>query len=145
MNRLPGYVAGVVFVVAVALPVLWSPRDDSFPLSTYPMFAGRKEREVTVDHVVGVASDGRRASLPPPAIANEEVVQALETIRQAIRLGPWATQSLCQRAAIWARSHRPSVESVEIVSSRYDAIAYFQGDKEPAASTLHTRCRVDGQ
>lgn len=145
MHRLPAYAASVILIVAVGLPVLGDPRDDSFPLSTYPMFAGRKEREVTVDHVVGVASDGRRAALPPQAVANEEAVQALETIRQAIRQGPWSVESLCRRAAGWARTHRPSVETVEVVSSRYDAIAYFEGGKEPRASTLHARCPVNGQ
>ena len=38
-TRWRGYIVGVGAVVLTALPVFWRAERDSFPLSTYPMFA----------------------------------------------------------------------------------------------------------
>lgn len=144
MRRVQAYIVSVVFVIAVMLPVLGDPRSDSFPFSTYPMFSGLKDSMVSIDHVVGVAGDGSRTVLPPESVANDEVLQALAIIRRAVRQGPDATEKLCQQAALWAYESRwEKIETVEVLTDRFDALAYFDGDKSPMSSVLHARCVVE--
>jgi hypothetical protein len=128
--------------MAVLLPMLGDPRDDSFPLSTYPMFSGRKSTEASIPHVVGYHADGSRVVLPPESVANDEVIQAFETVRQAIRQGSSGTAALCEEAAGWASTRREDVVSVAVVTDTYDALEYFDGDKAPVAGTTHAECEV---
>ena len=143
MARAWAYAVSAALAAAVLLPVFGSTRDDSFPLSTYPMFSGRQSAEADIAHAVATNSDGERRVLPPGAIVNDEVVQAFETLRQAIAQGPDATQALCQRIA--DRAGRPGDTSVQIVTDRYDAVAYFSGDKKPLRSTVHATCGVPAE
>jgi hypothetical protein len=126
--------------VAVALPIFGDPRADSFPLSTYPMFSGRKSAEATITHAIGFTPQGERVVLPPEAVANNEVVQAFETLRQAVRQGPEAIAALCETAAGWAADHEPDVAEVQVTSDTYDALRYFEGDEEPISSVVHAEC-----
>jgi hypothetical protein len=140
MERARAYLISFVFAAAVALPALGSPRDDSFPLSTYPMFSGRQSAEADIPHAVAIAESGERRILPPSAILNDEVIQAFETLRQAIAQGPESTRTMCERIA--ERASRPGDLAIEIVTDRYDAIRYFEGHKEPLRSTVHASCEV---
>lgn len=137
--KLRDYLLGAALLFAVLLPLVRS-GDDDFPISTYPMFSGTRERETTITHAIGVDADGSRAVLPPRVVANDEVVQAFETLRKAARDGSAASAELCLHVA--NRVDYSRVVSVEIVSDRYDAVAYFQGDKAPRSSALHARCGV---
>jgi hypothetical protein len=123
--------------------MLGDPRDDSFPFSTYPMFSGRKSTEASIPHVVGYTGDGSRVVLPPEAVANDEVIQAFETVRQAIGQGDAGVTALCEEAARWASTRRENVVSVAVVTDTYDALEYFDGEKRPVASTTHGECEVD--
>ncbi|HET9477677.1 MAG TPA: hypothetical protein VFP63_09330 [Dehalococcoidia bacterium] len=143
MDRARAYLVSIAFAAAVALPVLGSTESDSFPLSTYPMFSGRQSAEADIPHAVAITEGGERRVLPPDAILNDEVIQAFETLRQAIADGPEATHALCERIA--ARAGRPGDVAVEIVTDRYDAIRYFEGDEKPLRSTVHASCKVDAQ
>jgi hypothetical protein len=135
------YGVSLVAVVIVASPLLGAFANDSFPISTYPMFANARPREALVSSAVMTWSDGTSAPVPPRRVANDEVIQAFETIRQAIRQGPAATQALCERIA--ARVASDGAETVSIVTGAYDAVAYFEGEKEPSALVVHTSCEVD--
>ena len=144
MRRVQAYIVTVVIVIAVMLPVFGDPRNDSFPFSTYPMFSGLKDSTASIDHVVGVAGDGSRTVLPPESVANDEVLQARATIRQAVRQGPDAAERLCQQAAVWVYESRwEKIETVEVLTDRFDTLAYFNGDKSPMSSVLHARCVVE--
>lgn len=140
MSRAKAFAVSLAFVVAVALPVFGSPQDDSFPLSTYPMFSGRQTAIADIPHAVALSAGGELRVLPPSAVLNDEVVQAFETLRQTIARGPDATQALCERIA--ERAGQPGDVAVHIVTDRYDAVRYFEGDKEPLASTVHAKCEV---
>ena len=142
LRRAWAYAFSAAVLLAVAWPLAWDARDDSFPLSTYPMFSGRQSSEANIAHVVGLTEDGERVILPPEAVANDEVIQAYETVRQAIAQGAAGSDALCAEAAGWAGDHRSSVVSVQVVTDRFDAVAYFDGDREPKESTVHTRCEV---
>ncbi len=144
MRRVYAAIVSVVFVIAVMLPVLGDTRSDSFPLSTYPMFSGLRDSIASIDHVVGFAGDGSRTVMPPESVANDEVLQALAIIRGAVRQGPEATERLCQQAALWVYESRwENIETVEVLTDRFDSLAYFDGDKGPMSSVLHARCVVE--
>ena len=108
------YLISVVLAGAVALPQVGLVQDDSFPVSTYPMFAARRTAEVTISHAVAVDVDGTRRAVSPGAVANLEVMQAFETVRQAVRQGPAATQRLCERIATRRRRTGGAAARVEI-------------------------------
>lgn len=139
LSRVAPYVISLVFIAAVAYPMFGSTRDDSFPLSTYPMFSGRQSPVADIPHAIAVSEDGERSVLPPAAVFNDEVIQALQTLRQAIAAGPEASMDLCRRIA--GRAGEDAAR-VEIVTDRYDAVRYFEGDKASLASTLHAACEV---
>lgn len=136
------YLISVVLAGAVALPLVGLVQDDSFPVSTYPMFAARRTAEVTISHAVAVDVDGTRRAVSPGAVANLEVMQAFETVRQAVRQGPAATQRLCERIATRLAGDGARAARVEIVSERYDAVAYFEGHQEPLRRQRHASCEV---
>ncbi|HUF53548.1 MAG TPA: hypothetical protein VMR52_07215 [Dehalococcoidia bacterium] len=141
LERAWSYAAGLALIGAVLLPLTWHPRDDSFPLSTYAMFSGRQSAEATIPHAIGYTAGGERVLLPPEAVANDEVVQAFETLRQAVSQGKESTDRLCARAAGWAE-RRDEVVSVAIVSDTFDAVRYFDGDKDPVRTVVHSECEV---
>src|SRR5688500_13501502 len=95
--KLRDYLFGAVLVIAVLPPLVRS--GDDFPISTYPMFSGTREREATITHAIGVDADGSRAVLPPRVVTNDEVVQAFETLRKAVRDGGGASAELCRYVA----------------------------------------------
>jgi hypothetical protein len=139
LTRIAPYAVSVVSLLAVAAPILTSTRTDSFPLSNYPMFSGRATPETSIPHAIAIDADGGRSVLPPSAVFNDEIVQAWETLRQAIAAGPEATIDLCDQIA--TRAPEDAV-TVEIVTDRFDAIRYFEGDKTPLQSTVHATCEV---
>jgi hypothetical protein len=106
------------------------------------MFSGRKTAEADIPHALAISADGGSRILPPSAVFNGEVVQAFETLRQAIASGPEATQDLCRQIAERAGG---DAAQVMIVTDRFDAVRYWQGDKEPIASTIHATCEVPAQ
>ncbi|HEX2519885.1 MAG TPA: hypothetical protein VHK04_10120 [Castellaniella sp.] len=145
MERVKAYVVSGLLAVAVALPLLPDLLADNFPVSTYPMFAGKRDSpEATITHAVGLTDDGERRNLPTEAVANDEVIQSFETLRQAVRQGDTATRDLCARVARWvaAESSFADVPTVQIVSETFDAVRYFEGEKKPLVSRFHADCAV---
>jgi hypothetical protein len=141
LERAWSYAVGLALVAAVLLPLTWNPRDDSFPLSTYPMFSGRQSAEATIPHAIGFTAEGDRVVLPPGAVANDEVIQAFETLRQAVAQGQAGTDRLCASVARWSE-RRDDVVSVAIVSDTFNAVRYFEGDKSPVRTVVHSECEV---
>lgn len=137
---------GVVLLGLTLSPLARPPSYDSFPFSSYPMFAHGRKDAVTQSHrAVGLLADGSRVALPPRALGSDEVLQADATLRHAIRRGRPAVSKLC--LAIAARvagdAALAAVETVALVSERHDAIAYFAGDTAPLAPPKrHGRCKV---
>lgn len=148
MNARPGgrvwaYGVSTALIIAVLLPVLGPTSSDSFPFSTYPMFSGRRFADVALPHVVVIDAAGIREPLPPEALGTDEVIQAFETVRQAIRQGNESLDVLCGSAATWVAEHQAEhAVSVAVVTDTYNAIRYFDGEKEPATTTTHAECGV---
>lgn len=142
VRRAWAYAFSLALIAAVLWPLLRTPQADSFPFSTYPMFSGRQSSEVSIAHVVAIDAAGRTEALPPEALGTDEVIQAFETVRQAIRQGDASVAALCADAAYWAHDRREDVVSVAIVTDTYDGIEYFDGANEPITSETHAKCAV---
>ncbi|MFT5356647.1 MAG: hypothetical protein ACI9KE_003872 [Polyangiales bacterium] len=141
-------VAAVLFSVAllgvVFVPVTWEAHEDSFPLSSYPMFShGRPSPELTLMHAIGIRADGSREPLSPMLSAgNREVLQSLRTIELGVHHG---ADSFCAEIAGRLREAGEDYAEVEIATDTWDAVAYFAND-DPQESLqqhdVHVRCEV---
>jgi hypothetical protein len=144
----PGYawlVSGALMLMMLS-PLARPPGADSFPWSSYPMFGrGLPSARTTVHHLVAFDAAGQRRVVPPALVANDEVLQAEATLADAVRGGRKATAALCLQVAArvaedpaWA----PFVR-LELISERYDAIAYFAGDTAPISPPkTRARCKL---
>lgn len=125
--------------IAVLLPLFTHDGEDSFPLSTYPMFSGPKEAVVDTDLVLGVDGSGDDLRLSPEEIAGtDEVIVAGGTVRAAVSSGGAA--QLCEEVA--GRVDPGEVVAIQVVTDRLDAVAWYEGDRSPLDRTVHHRCDV---
>ncbi len=131
----------LVLAGLVASPLFGAFPGDSFPVSTYPMFASARSSEVLMPHAIAYTADGEERRVRPHDVANDEVIQAFSTIRQAIRQGQEAVDQLCQHIAQNVARH-DDVVTVQIVTSHYDALEYFDGDKEAKDRWIEGECAV---
>ena len=82
------YAVSFVLLGATLSPLARHPDDDSFPLSTYPMFSHERPRELVMVHALGLDAQGERMPLPPMISAgNREVLQSMATLQQAVSAG----------------------------------------------------------
>lgn len=135
----------LILVALVISPALRDPPVDSFPLSDYPMFShGRPSPEMTLTHAHGVSEDGARQALSPlVSSGNREVLQSMMTIGNEVHAGrsvPFCRE-VAQRVA--AEPDLAHIAYVELLTSTFDSIAYFEEGPEPLHRELHHRCRVE--
>lgn len=136
----------VGLLLAVLWPILRDPPRDGFPLSNYPMFsADRRTADAEIGHVVGFSREGRHRPVKPSMVGSEEIMQAYQTVRMAIRRGDAA--DLCRRAAERVRNDpdHADLERLEVRTDHYDALAYFAGDTKPRRTQIHARCPVQAE
>jgi hypothetical protein len=126
--------AGVL--AAVLSPSLTS--HDSFPLSTYPMYAGigpRLDRFLTV---VGVDDAGAIHTLSLSTIARtDDPLIAESLLDQAVRGG--GVNALCAEVA---GRVGPDATSVEVVDELHDVVAKAQGKPSLRSRTILAKCQV---
>jgi hypothetical protein len=131
--------AGVAVIVVGAVPLVLD--RDSFPLSTFPMFAADIDRTQSVDTAVAVAADGAVTRLTPAEIGGTTVVnQAASVVTTAIVGG--RADDLCTAIAGRLAGDRTGLVAVEVVTERYDAVRWFDGDRTPVDRVVHARCPV---
>lgn len=134
---------GLLIVVATATPLLRSARNDSYPLSTYPMF-GRALDKPDLTVAVGITTLGQELRLPPEMVATDQPMQAMRTLRQAGNGDRRTLKALC--ASIAARvAGAPAfsqVVTVRIVRARFDPLTYFEGSPKPERAQRLTSCSV---
>ena len=137
--RLRAYATTAVLLGLMAWPLFRDPDRDSFPLSDFPMFSqGRPSARMTLTHALAVRDDGTRVPLSPfVATGNREVLQAMVLLEQAARLDP---EDSCARIA--ARVRDPAAVAVELVTSDFDAVAYFLEARRPLFRRVHASCPV---
>ena len=143
MSRGLAYGFGLGLCLLVASPALKHPRDDSYPLSTYPMFAQKRDRPLFY-FVEGVDKRRRRTRLPPELVANAEVMQAASRVRRAVNAGPEAMVRFCNEVAsrVAASKEQRRIVELAIVGARYDPIAYFTVGPDPVERTVQHTCKV---
>jgi hypothetical protein len=148
-ERVRAYAVSAAVLAAVLWPLGWGPIRDSFPLSSYPMFAHGR-RSALLSAVYAVASDraGERRYVAPELVANREVLQARAVLDRAARGGRRGAMVLCQEVAgrIAQLSAGPFAAAVEvsIVRGRHDAGAYFDTGALGPEQVL-ARCPVEGR
>jgi hypothetical protein len=141
VERCWAYLVALVAMIAVFWP-LRSGALDSFPLSTYPMFA-RQRGTPTLFAVVGTTADGKERSIPAALVASGEVLQTKVLIQRTVERGPAAIRELCVTTAEkLGRAPNGELTSVEIVRRRYDPIAYFESGPIPIERELLFRCPI---
>jgi hypothetical protein len=136
----------IAFAVALALatlaPLFRDARQDSFPFSTYPMFA----RTIDKRWLLFAEGVGKRAPvrLGPELVANDEPMQAMRTLKLAAQQGGPALESLCARIAerVAASASLGPVRRVRIVQALFDPIAYFEVLAAPEQRKILQECRV---
>jgi hypothetical protein len=141
--RLPAALFSLAVIAATLSPVWREPPRDSFPLSTYPMFSTVRETS-WLDVVVGFDEGGGEHRISPNMIANAEVMQAAQTIADAVR-GRRAP-ILCEEVArrVVAARRYEAVVRLEVQSRKLDPLTYFASESGsgPARVLRRARCEV---
>ena len=143
-RRAWAYSVSLALVGAVLWPLQQNKPEDSFPLSTYPMFSRKRPTELSLDHVVAVSA-ARQEAVPPKLVASGEVLQAKATITQKLRRGRRGAEDLCRQVADRLRGEEDWrwANHVEVRSDRYLVLGYFSGAKKPIWSRVHARCDLE--
>lgn len=148
MLRLRAYGLSAVLLCAAAYPLLLNPYDDDFPWSTYPMFADDRGRVATTVRAVAIDERGSERTVPAQAIANQEPMQALQTIRKAVRDGPVHARALCDAIATrLAQDADPAFATarhIELQTVKVDSVRFLGGDPTPLSRDVHVRCPAKG-
>lgn len=141
-QRLIAYVVGLGATGAVLSP-LATGAPDSFPISTYPMFA-RSPGQPTLHAIVATAHDGTQRALSPELVGSTEVLQAKVLIQRSVQRGPEGMAELCQATAarVAAAGTNGGLRFVDIVRRRYDPIAYFVSSAAPIEQERIFRCPI---
>lgn len=132
---------------------------DSFPLSTFPMFSEDRRGRVIVPHVIGLSEDGERILPHYSHYGAGGLNQVRKQIARDVRSGravPVAQRfadSLAQppkaggstEIETMRRIEREArIVRVEVVRSRFVFDEYFAGQRIPRSETIHARCAVGG-
>lgn len=140
-QRLRAWGAAGVVVIGLGVVPLALERD-SFPHSTYPMFSWRRSAVTAVDTAVATGPGNERWRLDPTRLAaTDEVILAAATVSRHVRAGTAAV--LCDEIAERVASDGPAgAAAVEVVTERFDAVAWFRGERTPLERIVHVRCEV---
>jgi hypothetical protein len=144
MSRGVAYSFGLGVVLLSLSPAFLNPqRGDSFPLSTYPMFAKTRERPLLY-FAEGVDRAGNTERLAPALLGSGEVMQAVATVRRAVEAGGARQSELCRHIAgrLAKSAELDHVTRVRLVGARFDPIAYFLEGPTPLERKVHTECKV---
>jgi hypothetical protein len=127
-------IGAAVVVIGVVSPVL---RDrDSFPLSTYPVYASARPRTATFDTVIATRADGSSVHLSMAAIAGtDDPLIAQQRVRDAVS-GDRADE-LCARVA---RRAPAAAAVIEVVTQVHDVVEAAEGRASLLRQTTHARC-----
>ena len=142
MRRPVAAAVSFALVGAVLEPLVRAPDDDGFPLSTFPMFALSRGREVAISYAQGAAADGRLRTLSPAHLGTGEVMQAYALLQRAVD-DPAERAALCVQIAarVAADADYSDVIAIRLVTGVHDTVDTLAHD---APGTLVTRasCQV---
>ena len=142
-KRAVDYVFFALLAGVVVSPALAENPKDDYPLSTYPMFSSKKDRQTTVDQLVVKVKEGEEVILGPRYVGTDEVLQARATISRAVRGGAQTSSELCKQVAGRVAGKVAGATEVELRTVTFDAIAYFAEDaRRPERTIPRARCAV---
>jgi len=123
-HRWVAAIVSIGLVGAVLEPLVRSPYADSFPLSTFPMFATPVPGTFVMSYAQGVTADGRRRALSPAHLDTGEVLQASSRIERAVDAGPRERTALCRAIAarVAGDAALRDVVALELVTGTYDTV-----------------------
>lgn len=127
MHRAAAAVVSLLLIGATLWPVVRSPYDDGFPLSTYPMFASKRPTRQTYSYALGQTASGKRRTLEPAVVGTNEILQALRVLERAVA-GPRAElETLCNTIAarVATDDDFTDVVMIRIVTGTHDAVEYL--------------------
>jgi len=138
MRRAVRSTAVVGVLAALVAPVVAD--RDSFPLSTYPMYARNRSTEVSFVTAQGVRGDDDLVPLSLGTIGDSDdpLVVAGE-LRAAIRRDE--ADERCREIA--ARVDDDNIEHVEVVTERHDTVVRLEGGESLIRRSVHAQCEVD--
>lgn len=125
-HRAIGWGLAAATLAIVCLPVLCTPRRDSFPLSTYPMFS-RARGSLTIIEALEVKQDLSTEVIAPSLIGGGEALQAHAVLRQTARRGAVALNALCTTLArrLTERGRAFHATQVRIVRTQVQPLEYY--------------------
>lgn len=124
-----------VFAALLVLsPLLRDPTSDTYPLSTYPMFATDRGNVHTIATAVE-RTDGGFVRLSPKLIAGtDEAVLASVTVTRAVRLGE--ADILCEEILERIGAGR----QIEVRTETLDVVVLSVEGSVDSSVTVHARC-----
>jgi hypothetical protein len=130
-------------VPCLVLSPLFSGAPDSFPLSTFPMFASARGTPVLYS-MIGRSMGGAVQHLEPALIGSKEVLQTKVLIERSVAEGEAGMAALCSATAERAAASPAgrNLRSIEIVSRRYDPVGYFARGPQPLEEARLFQCKV---
>ena len=130
----------VTSVVAVAMFAPVALDRDSFPLSTYPMYARVRANEVSLATAQGIDDEERPHALSLPTIgASDDPLIVAGELRAAISDG--RSDERCREIA--ARVAGDGFVAIEVVIERHDVVDQASGRPSLLTRTVHARCPVE--
>lgn len=136
----------MIAVIVVGLGV-WPvvAQRDSYPVSNLPMFAWPRTRAEPVVTAVAATGEGDDLQIwrlgPRRLAATDEVISAGATLRRAVAQG--TTDVLCDEIAARVAVMGPAqAQRIEILTERFDAVEWFQGQRTPLERAVHHRCDI---
>lgn len=141
-----GSFVSVMMIAAVLSPLARDPAtEDSFPLSTYPMFAFKRTgAKVALHYVVAVGPGGARTHVPPSLVANHEPMQAMVTVRRAVERGHAAGFCADVAGRVAGDDRFAAHDTVTVVFGVHRAVDYLVRGVR-GTETVLARCPIPGR
>jgi hypothetical protein len=143
VHRAAAAVVSLLLIGATLWPLVRTPYDDGFPLSTYPMFASRRPTLQTYSYALGQTATGQRRTLEPAVVGSHEILQALRIIERAVAGPKPELAQLCDviAARVAADDDFTDVVSIRIVTGTHEAVEYLARDRI-GTEVERARCAV---
>lgn len=125
----------------VVLPIALG-RKDSFPLSTYPMFAVSRGNPELIK-LVAITEGGEQVAVPPALLGTKEVLQAKAELKRIAHRGAKTRRRYCAEVAQRVAGE-PELKwrELQLQRARFNPIAYFENGHKPMAIEHLATCPV---
>lgn len=147
MGRTPissrtGRTVGTVAVLAALLAPVAIDRD-SFPLSTYPMYASTRAGESTIVTAQGITGSGSRRTLTPTVIGNsDDPLIVVGELRAALRGGRGDDRCAEIAERVASRTEHRAIVVIEIVNERHDTVEHALDRPSLLERKVRATCEV---